>query len=305
MTREPAGRQLLIQAFVGLADTLVDDYDIIDLLDRLVGYSVELLAADAAGILLADPQGELRVVASSQRADRVDGAHAAAGRPGPLRGVLPHRRPGQHHRPGRRGTALAAVRRRPRRPGLLPLGACAAAAAARRGHWHDEPVPPASPGRCPPPTWPWGRRWPTWPRSGSCRTRHPPRRGAQRAAPDRAEQPHHHRAGQGRARPAREPRAWTPRSTGSAATHARTTCASARSPTRSSTPTSPQPCSPPPPPPVHPRRECGDLRPSQAGNRRPHPPVTRHCGWSPTRPQPTSPPTPSFWRTDLIRQRTC
>ena len=57
--------QLLIRAFVGLADTLVDYYDVIDLLDRLVGYSVELLEADAAGILLADPQGGLRVVASS------------------------------------------------------------------------------------------------------------------------------------------------------------------------------------------------------------------------------------------------
>jgi GAF domain-containing protein len=57
--------QLLSRAFVGLADTLVDDYDIIDLLDRLVGYSLELLAADAAGILLADSQCTLRVVASS------------------------------------------------------------------------------------------------------------------------------------------------------------------------------------------------------------------------------------------------
>ena len=58
--------QLLSRAFVGLADTLVDDYDIIDLLDRLVSYSVELLAADAAGILLADSQRDLRVVAASQ-----------------------------------------------------------------------------------------------------------------------------------------------------------------------------------------------------------------------------------------------
>jgi GAF domain-containing protein len=62
-----SSRELLLsRAFVGLADTLVDDYDIIELLDRLVSYSVELLAADAAGILLADSQRTLQVVASSQ-----------------------------------------------------------------------------------------------------------------------------------------------------------------------------------------------------------------------------------------------
>lgn len=52
-------------AFVSLADTLVDDYNIIELLDRLVRYSVELLSAQAAGIMLVDPRGNLRVVASS------------------------------------------------------------------------------------------------------------------------------------------------------------------------------------------------------------------------------------------------
>jgi GAF domain-containing protein len=57
--------RLLADAFVGLADTLVDDYDVIDVLDRLVAHSVSLLAADAAGILLVDLQGRLRVVASS------------------------------------------------------------------------------------------------------------------------------------------------------------------------------------------------------------------------------------------------
>ncbi|MDQ2883888.1 MAG: GAF and ANTAR domain-containing protein [Actinomycetota bacterium] len=57
--------QLLSRAFVGLADTLVADYDMIDLLDRLVGYSVELLAADAAGIMLVDSLRTLHVVASS------------------------------------------------------------------------------------------------------------------------------------------------------------------------------------------------------------------------------------------------
>jgi hypothetical protein len=74
MSQVGSGReQLLSRAFVGLADTLVDDYDIIDLLDRLVGYSVELLAADAAGIMLVDSQRNLQVVASSQEdADVMD-----------------------------------------------------------------------------------------------------------------------------------------------------------------------------------------------------------------------------------------
>lgn len=55
----------LAEAFVGLADTLVDDYDVIDVLDRLVAHSVTLLAADAAGIMLSDLNDRLRVVASS------------------------------------------------------------------------------------------------------------------------------------------------------------------------------------------------------------------------------------------------
>ncbi len=66
MTEQGTGREaLLIEAFVGLADTLVDDYDVIDVLDRLAGYSVQLLAAEAAGIMLADAQATLRVVAST------------------------------------------------------------------------------------------------------------------------------------------------------------------------------------------------------------------------------------------------
>ena len=63
---DSSGREQLVgQAFVELADTLIDEYDIIDLLDRLVSYSVELLAADAAGIMLGDARRELRVVAAS------------------------------------------------------------------------------------------------------------------------------------------------------------------------------------------------------------------------------------------------
>ena len=66
MDEAAGGREtVLIRAFVELADTLVDGYDIIDLLDRLAGYCVELLAAESAGILLADAQRDLRVVAST------------------------------------------------------------------------------------------------------------------------------------------------------------------------------------------------------------------------------------------------
>ena len=66
MSQPGVGRERLVsRAFVALADTLVDAYDIIDLLDHLVAYSVELLAADAAGIMLVDAQGELRAVAAS------------------------------------------------------------------------------------------------------------------------------------------------------------------------------------------------------------------------------------------------
>jgi GAF domain-containing protein len=65
MSQSASREPMVSRALVSLADTLVDDYDIIDMLDRLVGYSVELLAADAAGLLLADPRGQLHLAAAS------------------------------------------------------------------------------------------------------------------------------------------------------------------------------------------------------------------------------------------------
>jgi len=55
----------LIETFVTLADTLVVGYDMVDMLHTLVENSAELLDASAAGILLADADGELEVVAST------------------------------------------------------------------------------------------------------------------------------------------------------------------------------------------------------------------------------------------------
>ena len=71
MITQPDREQRVSDAFVALADTLVDDYDIIDLLDRLVAHSITLLAADAAGILLADAHEQLRPVAASSEDARI------------------------------------------------------------------------------------------------------------------------------------------------------------------------------------------------------------------------------------------
>ena len=61
----------LTDAFVELADTMVADFDVIDFLHLLTQRSVQLLDASAAGVLLADPRGELRLVAASTEAVRV------------------------------------------------------------------------------------------------------------------------------------------------------------------------------------------------------------------------------------------
>ncbi|MGH3801983.1 MAG: GAF and ANTAR domain-containing protein [Pseudonocardiaceae bacterium] len=62
---------VLAEAFVGLADTLVAGYDVIDLLHRLTEVSVQLLDVDAAGLLLSDQCNNLHMMASSSESSRL------------------------------------------------------------------------------------------------------------------------------------------------------------------------------------------------------------------------------------------
>ena len=62
---------MLVRALVELADTLVADFDVVELLTLLTDRCVEVLDVGAAGLMLTSVDGELRVMASSSDAMRV------------------------------------------------------------------------------------------------------------------------------------------------------------------------------------------------------------------------------------------
>jgi hypothetical protein len=59
-----------IATFVELADKLVDDYDVIDVLTALSHGCVDTVDVDAAAVMLASPVGELRFITSSSESMR-------------------------------------------------------------------------------------------------------------------------------------------------------------------------------------------------------------------------------------------
>ena len=67
MTREAD----VVRSLVEMADSLVDDYDVVDLLTGLTDRCVDLLGVSAAGVMLASPEGSLGLLASSSEAMRL------------------------------------------------------------------------------------------------------------------------------------------------------------------------------------------------------------------------------------------
>lgn len=67
MSKELALARTLVQ----LADTLVADFDVVDLLTLVADRCVEVLDVSAAGVMLVSPEGDLRVMAASSEAMRL------------------------------------------------------------------------------------------------------------------------------------------------------------------------------------------------------------------------------------------
>src|SRR5919112_2290403 len=66
-----AREQRLAEVFVELADTLVEEFDVIDFLQTLTERCVELVDTDAAGLMLDDQRGNLQVVAYTDESARL------------------------------------------------------------------------------------------------------------------------------------------------------------------------------------------------------------------------------------------
>lgn len=64
-------QESVVEALVSMADILVEDFDIVDLLTGLARRCVDLLGMSAAGVMIADPTSTLHLIASSSEEMRV------------------------------------------------------------------------------------------------------------------------------------------------------------------------------------------------------------------------------------------
>lgn len=71
-----AREAVVVRTFVELADTLAEDFDVLEMLTLVTDRCVDVLAADGAGLLLAASEGDLRLMVSSD--ERVRGVESVA-----------------------------------------------------------------------------------------------------------------------------------------------------------------------------------------------------------------------------------
>lgn len=74
--------------FLAVTDTLVGDFDAVDMLTTLAERCVELLDVSAAGVMLDDGAGRLSLAAASTEQARVLGVYVAGGEDGPCSDCL-------------------------------------------------------------------------------------------------------------------------------------------------------------------------------------------------------------------------
>ncbi|WP_148614305.1 GAF and ANTAR domain-containing protein [Nocardioides rubriscoriae] len=60
----------LADVFVELADSLVDDFDLVDFLQRLTDHAADMSGASSVGLLLADHHGQLQFMAASNQSGK-------------------------------------------------------------------------------------------------------------------------------------------------------------------------------------------------------------------------------------------
>jgi transcriptional regulator with GAF, ATPase, and Fis domain len=79
----PTREDRLFETFATLADTLVDQYDVVELLQTLVDACRDLLDTTDAGILLANAEGDLELMVSTSEATRLVEVMQLAAESGP------------------------------------------------------------------------------------------------------------------------------------------------------------------------------------------------------------------------------
>ena len=108
----------LADVFVEVADTLVDDFDLVDFLDHLTDHVAEISGADAVGLVLADAHGHLQFMAASNDAGKALELFQLQHEEGPCLDAFVSREPVVNRDLGNAGALWPTFSRRARKAGF-------------------------------------------------------------------------------------------------------------------------------------------------------------------------------------------